>query len=276
MVTKPAAPLPALDGEEPLVMGILNVTPDSFSDGGRFAGVDAALAHARVLADEGAAILDIGGESTRPGFTPVSEEEECRRILPVLDAVVERLAIPVSIDTTKAGVAHQALAHGAAAINDIWGLQGDPAMAGVVAEAGAVLVAMHNRHAVDPLVDIVADLHRFFAVTLTIAERAGIPRDRLVLDPGIGFGKTPEQQIAAVRAIPLLRRHFGLPILVGLSRKSMLRHITGASLDKRLPDTIAANLAALRAGATLFRVHDVAAHVAAFAVFRALAPERAA
>jgi dihydropteroate synthase len=264
--------LPRFDGPAPLVMGILNVTPDSFSDGGRFDAVEAAVAQAQVIAAEGAALIDIGGESTRPGFTPVSMEEECARVLPVLDALGPAYPLPISVDTSKAAVARQALAHGAAVINDIWGLQGDAAMAGVVADAGATVVVMHNRATADPALDIVADLERFFAGSIDIARSAGIPSHRILLDPGIGFGKTPAQQIEAVRAIPLLRGRFGLPILTGLSRKSVLNHITGSALDNRLPDTIAANLAAFSGGATVFRVHDVAAHVAAFAVFANLRP----
>ena len=270
MVTR--APLPDLTGTAPLLMGIVNVTPDSFSDGGRFAGTAAAVEQAHALAAEGAAFIDIGGESTRPGFTPVPADEERRRILPVIDALGPDFPLPLSIDTTKAAVARDALAHGARVINDIWGLQADPAMAEVVAEAGAAVVVMHNRHMIAADIDIVADMQRFFETSLAIARRAGIPLGSVVLDPGIGFGKTPQQQVEAVRAIPALRRAFGLPILAGLSRKSMLRHITGSTVDKRLPDTIAANLAAWLGGATLFRVHEVAPHAAAFAVFAALRP----
>ncbi len=249
-------------------MGILNVTPDSFSDGGAFDRLDAAVAQARAAEQGGAAFLDIGGESTRPGFTPVSAEEEWARIGPVLEALEGALAIPISVDTTKSEVARRALGRGARIVNDIWGLQGDPAMADTVAEGGASVVIMHNRATVDDAVDIVADLHRFFERSLHAAARAGLPSDRLALDPGIGFGKTPRQQIEAVKAIPRLRKAFGLPLLVGLSRKSILKTFTGSPVHLRLPDTIAANLAAYALGATIFRVHDVAEHVAAFSVFR--------
>ena len=247
------------------VMGILNVTPDSFSDGGRH---DAApVARARTLVEAGAAIVDIGGESTRPGFTPVSAEEEWRRIAPVVEALAASLPVPLSIDTTKSEVARRALAADAAVINDIWGFQGDPLMAGVVAEAGTGAVLMHNRAAIDPDLDIAEDMLRFFERSLAIAEEVGAVRERLVLDPGIGFGKTQGQQIAAIRAIGRLRAAFGLPVLVGLSKKRFLGAITGAPIERRGIETVAANLAAAAAGASIFRVHDVAEHVAALKVF---------
>ena len=250
------------------VMGILNVTPDSFSDGGRH---DAdPVARGEALVAEGAAMLDIGGESTRPGFTPVTAEEEWRRIGDAVAALASRAGVPVSVDTTKSDVAARALAAGAAMVNDVWGFQGDPRMAGCVAarEAGAVL--MHNRHAVDPACDIADDMLRFFERSLAIAAEAGAPRHRLVLDPGIGFGKTQAQQLDAIRAIPRLRAAFGLPVLVGLSKKRFLGAITGAPVERRGTETLAANLAAAAAGATIFRVHDVADHVAALKVFGAI------
>ncbi len=250
------------------VMGILNVTPDSFSDGGRHEAEP--VPRGEALVAEGAAILDIGGESTRPGFTPVPIEDEWRRIGPAVEVLAARLAVPLSVDTTKAEVARRALAAGAAVVNDIWGLQGDPLMAETVArgEGGAVL--MHNRHAIDPALDIAEDMLAFFERSLALAGAAGIARHRLALDPGIGFGKTQAQQIAAIRAIPRLRRAFGLPVLVGLSKKRFLGHITGAPVERRGIETVAANLAAAAAGAGIFRVHDVAAHVAALKVFAAL------
>ncbi len=251
------------------VMGVLNVTPDSFSDGGRH---DAdAVARGEALVAEGAAILDIGGESTRPGFTPVPAEEEWRRIGDALAALAARLAVPVSVDTGKAAVAERALQAGAAMVNDIWGFQGDPRMADVVAAGDAGAVLMHNRREVDAAIDIVDDMLRFFTESLGLAERAGVPRQRLVLDPGIGFGKTQAQQLQAIRGIARLRAAFGLPVLVGVSRKSFLGRITGAPVARRGVETLAANLAAAAAGATVFRVHDVADHVAAFAVSAAIA-----
>lgn len=256
------------------IMGILNVTPDSFSDGGRFLATEAAVAQARSLVDTGADILDIGAESTRPGFTPISAEQELRRLVPVLDALRTAfggtLPRPLSVDTTKAPVARAALMRGATMVNDIWGFQADAELPAVVAEAGAGAVLMHNRHDKDASIDIVADMERFFEHSLKIAAKAGIPSDRLILDPGIGFGKTPPQQVEALAGVSALRRSFGLPILVGVSRKSFMGRLMGGAHDDRLIGTVAANLAARAAGATLFRVHDVAAHVAAFRVFDAI------
>ncbi len=250
------------------VMGILNVTPDSFSDGGRH---DAApIARGEELVGQGAAVLDIGGESTRPGFVPVPAEEEWRRIAPAVEALASRLAVPVSVDTTKSLVASRALAAGASIVNDVWGLQGDPAMAEVVAGRDAGAVLMHNRETHDPEVDIAEDMLRFFERSLAIADEVGLRRERLVLDPGIGFGKTQGQQIDAVRAVGRLRSVFGLPVLVGLSKKRFLGHVTGAPVERRGVETVAANLAAAAAGASMFRVHDVAAHVAALKVFGAI------
>ena len=250
------------------VMGILNVTPDSFSDGGRHDADPAARGMALVA--EGAALLDIGGESTRPGFTPVSAEVEWRRIAPAVEALAASLPVPISVDTTKSEVARRALDAGAAVINDVWGFQGDPAMADAVAEAGAGAVLMHNRETIDPAIDIADDMLRFFEASLAIARQAGVLRTRLVLDPGIGFGKTQDQQIDAIRAIGRLRDAFGLPVLVGLSKKRFLGHITGAPVERRGIETVAANLAAAAAGAVIFRVHDVAEHVAALKVFGAV------
>ncbi len=263
-----------LAGAKPLVMGIVNVTPDSFSDGGSFIAAEAAADHALRHVAAGAAIVDIGGESTRPGFVPVTAEEELGRVTPVLEALAGRLPVPVSIDTTKAVVAEQALRRGATIVNDVWGLQGDPRMAGTVAGAGAGVVIMHNRHAKDDRIDIADDLLRFFETSLRVADQAGIARAGIMLDPGIGFGKTPGQQVGAIAAIPRLRA-LGFPILVGLSRKSFLAPLSEAPLADRLPHTLAANLAALSLGASVFRVHDVAAHVAALQVFGAIAPRPA-
>jgi dihydropteroate synthase len=250
-------------------MGIVNVTPDSFSDGGKFKAVESAVAHARRLAQDGADIIDFGGESTRPGFTPVSAETEMARVLPVLDALAGLITVPLSIDTSKASVAREALARGVTIVNDIWGLQGDPAMAGTVADKGATVVVMHNRASKDESVAIGDDMRRFFETSLAVAEWAGIARKKLILDPGIGFGKTPRQQLEALAAIPHLCE-FDLPILVGLSRKSFLGNLSGSRVNNRLAETIAANLAAFSLGASIFRVHDVAEHVAALAVFSAI------
>ncbi|WP_099831880.1 MULTISPECIES: dihydropteroate synthase [Methylosinus] len=250
-------------------MGIVNVTPDSFSDGGRFLAPQAALTQAKKLVADGADIVDVGAESTRPGHTPLTAEEEWARLRPMLAALVEECGAPVSIDTYKAATARRALAAGAAVVNDIWGLQRDPDMAPAIAEAGAGVVVMHNRESVDDSIDIVDDMRRFFERSLAIAESAGVPRSRILLDPGVGFGKTREQDFAALRAVPELRG-FGLPLLIGVSRKRLFGALLGAEVDARLIATIAANLIAAMEGAHVFRVHDAAEHKAAFAVLETL------
>jgi dihydropteroate synthase len=258
-------------GSRPVIMGILNLTPDSFSDGGRFQTADAAIAHARRMAADGCDIVDVGGESTRPDAIAVSETDELRRIEPILAELARVLDTPLSIDTYKAAVATRAVGLGAVLVNDVWGLQKDPAMADAVAEAEAALVIMHNRANRDETLDIVSDIRRFFDYSLALAEKAGIPRQRIILDPGIAFGKTARQNLDAIAGIPKLR-DYGLPILVGLSRKSFLGSLVEPGRDASLAATIAANLAAAANGAAIFRVHDVAEHVAAFAVFDRLRP----
>ena len=254
----------------PLIMGILNLTPDSFSDGGRFQGLENARAQAQVLTQGGADILDIGAESTRPGHTPVPADEEWRRLEPVLAPLIGEFALPFSIDTYKAEIAQRALAAGVSVVNDVWGLQRDPRMAEVVAEAGAGLVVMHNRDAVEREIDIVEDMLRFFERSLTLADRAGIARAKILVDPGIGFGKTRAQNLQALRATDRLRGAFGLPVLIGVSRKRMFCEMLGAGVNDRLIATLAANLATLGRGASVFRVHDAAEHRAAFTVFEAI------
>ena len=254
-------------GQRPLIMGILNVTPDSFSDGGQFNSANAGLVQADTMIAEGADILDIGGESTRPGATPVPEAEELRRIEPMVAALCARSDLPVSIDTYKAAVARAALKHGAVIVNDVWGLQRDPAMAGVVAESGAAAVLMHNRAERDDATDILDHMRRYFDRSLRIAELAGIAREFLALDPGIGFGKSAEQNHAALAGIGMLIRHYRLPVLIGVSRKSFLGALLDVGVHGRLIGTIAANLAAASYGAAIFRVHDVAEHAAALKVF---------
>ena len=259
-----------LVGARPVVMGILNVTPDSFSDGGRFQSIKAAIAQAQKLAADGADIIDIGAESTRPGHTPVPLEEEWRRLEPLLQPLLESVAAPFSIDTYKAEIARRAVALGACVVNDVWGLQKDPAMADVVAQSGAALVIMHNRDGIDPALDIEADMRRFFDRSLALAERAGIARAHLMLDPGIGFGKNKAQNLTALAATARLRKTYGLPILIGVSRKKLFGDLLGASVENRLIATLAANLTTLARGASIFRVHDAAEHVAAFKVFDAI------
>jgi dihydropteroate synthase len=254
----------------PLVMGVLNVTPDSFSDGGRFLDPEAATAQARRLVTEGADILDVGAESTRPygGAVRVSPDEERARLMPVLSDIVA-LGVPVSIDTLKADVAAWALDHGAAIVNDIWGLQRDPNMAGLVAERGVPVIIMHNRETADAAIDIVADVTAFFRRSLDIAKRAGIARERIVLDPGIGFGKTAEQSLTCIARLDAWRG-FGLPLLVGASRKRFIHSITPSDPMERLGGSVAAHLLALEYGASIVRVHDVAPTVQALAVAAAI------
>jgi dihydropteroate synthase len=254
----------------PLVMGVLNITPDSFSDGGRYLDPQAAIVHARRLAAEGADILDVGAESTRPygGAVRISLEEERARLAPLLSDVVA-LGVPVSIDTLKAAIAAWALDLGAAIVNDVWGLQGDADMARVVAEHQAPVVIMHNRMSVDPAIDIVAEVTDFFRRSLDIAARAGIPRQRIVLDPGIGFGKTPEQSLICIARLDAWRE-FGVPLLVGASRKRFIHSIAPSEPMDRLGGSLAAHLLAVENGATIVRVHDVAATAQALAVASAI------
>jgi dihydropteroate synthase len=255
-------------GIRPVVMGILNVTPDSFSDGRRFIAADAALSHATQMWEEGADIVDIGGESTRPGALPVTEAEEFARIQFILAELGNR-EIPISIDTYKANIAVRALELGAVVVNDVWGLQKDPAMADAVAAAGAAVVIMHNRAEKDSTIDIIADIRRFFTHSLTLADKAGIPRTRIVLDPGIAFGKTARQNVEVIVRLRELM-DFDCPILIGVSRKAFLGSLIEGAIESTPFGTIAASLAACAAGASLFRVHDVAEHVAALKVFHAV------
>ena len=254
----------------PLVMGVVNVTPDSFSDGGRFLDADAAIAQAQKLVAEGADILDIGAESSRPygGPVAVSLEEERARLARVLPAVVG-LGVPVSIDTMKAAVAAWALEARAVIVNDVWGLQRDLDMARVVASHGAPVVIMHNREAADPAIDIIAAVTAFFSRSLEIAQEAGIERERIVLDPGIGFGKTAEQSMTCIARLDAFR-DFGLPLLVGASRKRFINTIVPSEATERLGGSLAAHLMAIENGAAIIRAHDVAPTVQALAVAAAI------
>ena len=257
-----------------LVMGVVNVTPDSFSDGGRFLDPQAAIAQARRLAAEGADILDIGAESTRPygDAVRVSVDEERARLEPVLTEVMA-LGCPLSVDTMKAPIAAWAVDLGAVIVNDVWGLQRDPDMARVVAERGVPVIIMHNRDAADPATNIVADVMSFFEHSLDIAARAGIARERIVLDPGIGFGKTPQQSITCIARLAAFRK-FGLPLLIGASRKRFIHTITPSEPMERLGGSIAAHLVAIENGAAIVRVHDVAPTIQALAVAAAIRQAR--
>jgi dihydropteroate synthase len=255
-------------------MGVLNVTPDSFSDGGRFLDPAAAIEQAKRMAAEGADILDIGAESTRPygGMVAVPAEEEIRRLAPVLPAVTA-LGIPVSIDSMKAEVAAWALGCGATIVNDVWGLQRDRDLARVAAEHAVPVIIMHNREAADPEIDIMADIAAFFARSLEIAARAGIARENIVLDPGIGFGKTPEQSLIAIARLGELAS-FGLPLLLGASRKRFIDKVSPAPPDRRLGGSIAAHLLGVAGGAAIIRTHDVAETVQALRVNAAIRSAR--
>jgi dihydropteroate synthase len=251
----------------PVIMGILNLTPDSFSDGGQFPTPDAAVAHARVMVAAGCDIVDVGGESTRPGAEAVSAADELARVEPVLAQLARDLDAPVSIDTYKAAVAARAAELGAVVVNDVWGLQKDPAMADAVAAAETALVIMHNRADKDAATDIVADMERFFDRSLALAAKAGILDARIILDPGIGFGKTSRQNLAAFAHVAKLKER-GFPIMVGASRKAFLG--SDGPPQGSLMGTVAANLAAAANGAAIFRVHDVAEHAVALKVFQTL------
>lgn len=252
------------------LMGILNATPDSFSDGGRFDRPEAALEQARAMVAAGADIVDVGAESTRPGHTPITADEEIARLEKLLPSLLAAVDAPFSIDTYKAATARYATGLGVCVVNDVWGLQRDPDMAQVVANAGAAVVVMHNRETKDNAIDIVDDMKSFFDRSLALARRANIPDAHVMLDPGIGFGKTKEQNLAALRATDALVATFGLPVLIGVSRKSLFGLLLGADVDARLVGTLAANLACASRGARIFRVHDVAEHRAALTILDAI------
>jgi dihydropteroate synthase len=259
--------------QRPAVMGILNVTPDSFSDGGKFIAPEHALAQARRMIAEGADIIDIGAESTRPyGAQPVSADEEMERLQPVLADVVS-LGVPVSIDSMKSIVVAWALDAGAAIANDVWGLQRDPDMAKLLAARHSPVIIMHNREQADASIDIMSDIAEFFARSLDIADRAGISRDNIVLDPGIGFGKTSEQSMTALSRLNEISL-FGLPLLVGASRKRFISLVTPSEPQQRLGGSIAAHLLAAQGGARIIRTHDVSETVQALNVQAAIEGNR--
>jgi dihydropteroate synthase len=259
-----------LSQKQTLVMGILNVTPDSFSDGGQFNETQIALQHAQKMIEDGADIIDIGAESTRPygGAKPVTLEEELTRLKDVLPTVVQ-MGTPVSIDTIKPEVALWALSLGVSIVNDVWGLQRDPNMARVVAEAGVPVIVMHNRYKAEASINIMSDINAFFSHSIDLAEKAGILREYIVLDPGIGFGKTPEQSMEAIAKLETFKR-FNLPILVGASRKRFIDSVSPSLPLERIGGSLAAHLLAVRNGAAIIRTHDVAETIQAFRVDAAL------
>jgi dihydropteroate synthase len=253
-------------GRRTLVMGVLNITPDSFSDGGSFLSPDKALARAEAMAAEGADLIDIGGESSRPGSDSVSLEEELRRVIPVIERIASKISLPVSIDTTKGEVARRALSAGARMINDISALRADPRMAHVASEGEVPVVLMHMKGSPktmqeDPRYDSVMDaIDRFFEERLRSAVEAGIRKDRIILDPGIGFGKTTEHNLEIIRSLRRLERH-GRPLLIGPSRKSFIGKILDLPVEERLEGTAAAVTAGVLEGASIVRVHDVKAMI---------------
>jgi dihydropteroate synthase len=255
-------------------MGVVNVTPDSFSDGGRFRAADDAIAHARRLADEGAAIVDVGGESTRPGADPVSVDEELRRVVPVLEGLT---GIPTSIDTSKAAVAKRALELGAEMVNDVTALRGDPELAAVVAEHGAYVCLMHMQGAPRTMQvaphydDVVAEVFAFLEERVAFAVERGIAEERICVDPGIGFGKTPDQNLELVRRLDSLVA-LGRPVVVGFSRKSTLARVLGdaEAAQGTAAASLGAAVVAFERGAWMLRVHDVRETVEALAVAAAV------
>ena len=237
------------------IMGILNVTPDSFSDGGKFDSPDKAIAHVRRMIEEGADIIDIGGESTRPGYQQITEEEEISRTAPIISFIKSRFDIPVSIDTYKAPVARAALEAGADLINDIWGLKHDPDLASLIAEAGAACCLMHNRRQVEDG-SLMEGMKRDLRETLAIAQAAGIPQEKIILDPGIGFGKTYENNLEAIYKLEELHS-LGCPLLLGASRKSVVGLSLNLPVTERLEGTLVTTVLAVMAHYGFVRVHDV-------------------
>jgi len=263
-----------LDLSHARVMGVLNVTPDSFSDGGRYADVPAALARAREMVDEGAAVIDVGGESTRPGAAPVGAAEELRRVLPVIEALAAELAVPVSVDTSRPEVMRRAVEAGAALINDVRALRGAGALE-TAAEAGVPVCLMHMQGEpgsmqADPHYrDVVGEVRAFLEARIDACERAGIPRRCILIDPGFGFGKTVAHNLRLLNQLERVAA-IGLPVLVGLSRKSLIGKILDAPVERRLYGSLAAAVTAVLGGARVVRTHDVRATVEALAVVQAV------
>ncbi|MFP5357251.1 MAG: dihydropteroate synthase [Gammaproteobacteria bacterium] len=267
-------PKRALDLGKPVVMGILNVTPDSFSDGGRFVSVETALAQGLKMVEEGARILDIGGESTRPGAQPVSEAEELDRVLPVIEALRRASDVVLSIDTCKPAVMRAACAAGAEIINDVNALRAEGALE-VAARSGAAVCLMHmqgeprSMQKAPHYADVVGEVHAFLQARAAVCEQAGIRRECLILDPGIGFGKTLAHNLRLLAAVEALCAG-GYPVLIGVSRKSMFQQLLGLNVDERLPASLAAATLAVWQGAAIVRAHDVKATVEALAVAGAI------
>ena len=259
-------------GRHTYVMGILNVTPDSFSDGGKYNTIDRALAHAASMIAEGADILDVGGESTRPGHAKITDQEEIERIAPVLERLKAEFDVPLSIDTYKSAVAAEALKAGADLVNDIWGLKHDGKLAQIIAESGAACCLMHNRSEA-VYQDLMAEVKQDLTETLRIAEAAGIAGERIILDPGVGFGKTREQNLMVIDSLEQLHE-LGCPILLGTSRKSMIGLTLDLPVEERLEGTLVTTVYAVQKGCAFVRVHDVKENVRAIRMTEAIRDSR--
>ncbi|MCC5911801.1 MAG: dihydropteroate synthase [Clostridiaceae bacterium] len=243
-------------GTKTYIMGILNVTPDSFSDGGDYMNIDKAVNRAKKMVAEGANIIDIGGESTRPGSQLVSAEEELRRVLDIVKRLAKELSVPISVDTYKAEVAEEVLKAGAHMINDVWGLQKDPAMASVIAKYDVPIVIMHNQQGSEYEKDIIEEISGFLRKSIDIALSAGVKKEQIILDPGIGFGKTPEQNMHVMSRLGELNA-LGYPILLGTSRKSMIGKILDLPPEERVEGTLATSVMGIMQGVDIVRVHDI-------------------
>lgn len=238
-----------------LIMGILNMTPDSFSDGGRYNAVDTALERARQLIQDGADIIDVGGESTRPGYEQISSEEEIERVVPIIECLAQEVNVPISIDTYKADVARAALKVGAHIINDIWGAKADPDMAKVAADTGVPIILMHNREA-KPYQDFMRDALNDLYESIQLVKGAGVKDEQIILDPGIGFAKTLEENLLMMRNLRIITS-LGYPVLLGTSRKSMIGHTLQLPVEERVEGTIASVCLGIQQGCSIMRVHDV-------------------
>ena len=250
------------------IMGILNVTPDSFSDGGKFNGMDAAIAHARQMVEEGVDIIDVGGESTRPGHVQITDEEEIARVTPIIEVLKKEFDVPVSIDTYKSHVAEAALQAGADLVNDIWGLKYDPDMAGVIAESKAACCLMHNRmnEVYDNFMEnLLSDLRE----TVTLAKQAGIADDKIMLDPGVGFAKSYENNLEAIQKVGRLKE-LGYPVLLGTSRKSVIGLTLDTDRSERVEGTVATSVYGVLQGCAFVRVHDVKENLRAIRMTQAI------
>lgn len=256
---------------ETYVMGILNVTPDSFSDGGKYNGMDRALAHAKQMIDEGAGIIDVGGESTRPGHVQITEDEEIARVTPVIERLKQEFAVPVSIDTYKSRVAEAALQAGADLVNDIWGLKYDPKMAGVIAKYDVACCLMHNREKAE-YTDFLTDFMTDMEECVTLAKKAGISEDKIILDPGVGFGKTYEMNLEIIDKMECLNK-LGYPVLLGTSRKSVIGLTLDLPVEEREEGTLVTTVYGVQKGCAFVRVHDVQKNLRAIRMTQAIMRE---